>query len=158
MTNFTVYTKFPSHLLDDSRGRWNEDPSFRIECFDANKSCCPSVEVTSNSFAATFYPHLMGSYLLDPQYQVSGRRVYKQAYGSYLIYLHDWGPNAGMEWRFSSDLGDSSYKSIISGNVEKAFPLNMCLTDAYTLGGFTVWDGQKWASDPTLTISCTFYY
>ena len=55
-------------------------------------------------------------------------------------------------------LGDPSFKTITSTNVENAFPLNLCLSDATTLARFNVWDGRKWRSDPTLTVSCTFFY
>ena len=55
-------------------------------------------------------------------------------------------------------LGDPSVKTITSTNVENAFPLNLCLSDASTLARFNVWDGRKWRSDPTLTVSCTFFY
>ena len=95
MTEFKIYTKYPSHVLDDSQG-WNFDPSLRVECFDSNKSqkCCPTIEVSSE-LSATFYPQAMGSYVMSDEYQVSGRRVYKQSNGKYFIYLHDWGPNRG---------------------------------------------------------------
>ena len=80
--NFLVYTKYPNHVHDHSAG-WHKDPSVRLECFDVARSqnCCPTVEVTSNSYGSTLFPHLMGSYVLTSDYQVSGRRVYKQMQG-----------------------------------------------------------------------------
>ena len=56
------------------------------------------------------------------------------------------------------EIGDPSLKTITSTNVESAFPLNLCLSDASTLDRFNVWDGRKWRSDPTLRVSCTFFY
>ena len=47
----------------------------------------------------------MGTYVMSNDYQVSGRRMYHQKNGKYLIYLHDWGPHKGMEWTFSQQLG-----------------------------------------------------
>jgi hypothetical protein len=79
LRSYTVYSKYPNHVFDESKG-WHSDPSLRVECFEVSRSekCCPTLEVTSNSYAATFFPHLMGSYTLTDDYKVSGRRVYKQ--------------------------------------------------------------------------------
>ncbi len=153
-----MYTKrYPKHLFDESQG-WQPDPSLRVECFDSTVECCPSVEITSNSFGSTFWPQLMGTYFISKDFLVSGRRYYKHQDKEYYIYLHDWGPQAGMEWTFATQLGDPSQKTITSANVENAFPLNLCLTDSSKLASFNVWDGRKWRSDPTLTLSCTFFY
>lgn len=158
---FNVYSRRnPKHLFDETQG-WFNDPSLRVECYDTKQVCCPTVEVRSESYGATFYPHAMGTYIISNDYQVSGRRVYRHQStdAEFLIYLHDWGPKAGMEWTFSTRLGDPSFKSITSANVENAFPLNLCLTDASHLtAGLNVWDGRKWRLDPTLSITCTFVY
>ena len=77
---------------------------------------------------------------------------------TFKVYLHDWGPNAGMEWTFARQLGNPTPKTIISGNVEHAYPLNMCLIDASRVQGFSVWDENKWKSDPTFSIVCTVFY
>ena len=87
---------------------WHFDPSLRVECFDRMQSedCCPTIEVTSNSYGATFFPQLMGTYMMSNDYQVSGRRIYQsQNDNNFLVYLHDWGPRAGMEWTFAPRLG-----------------------------------------------------
>ncbi len=156
---YRVYTKYPNHVFDNSAG-WHADPSIRMECYDIARSqnCCPTVEVTSNSYGSTLFPHLMGTYVLTSDYQVSGRRVYQQVNGEHLVYLHDWGPTSGMEWVFSLHLGSPQFRSIVSDNVENAFPMNLCLDDASSLGAFQVWDGDKWQPDPTLSVSCTFFH
>ena len=70
-------TKHPNHLFDTPPG-WHYDPALRVECFE-EQECCPTLELSSNSYGATFFPHLMGSYLISPDYRVSGRRVYRRA-------------------------------------------------------------------------------
>ena len=68
-TEFNVYTKYPNHVFDESQG-WHFDPSLRVECFDLNHKCCPTIEISSNSYGATFFPQLMGTYFLTDDYQV----------------------------------------------------------------------------------------
>ena len=57
MTEFNTYTKYPNHILDNSQG-WHYDPSLRVECFDIEniQQCCPTVEITSNSYASELFP------------------------------------------------------------------------------------------------------
>ena len=101
---------------------WHFDPSLRVECFDRMQSedCCPTIEVTSNSYGATFFPQLMGTYMMSNDYQVSGRRIYQsQNDNNFLVYLHDWGPRAGMEWTFAPRLGTihilrNTYRKVIN--------------------------------------------
>ena len=77
----------------------------------------------------------MGSYVISEDYQVSGRRVYVHTSQRFFIYLHDWGPESGMEWVIGTpELGNPKFKRIISSNVEHAFPMNICLQDASGLG------------------------
>ena len=75
-----------------------------------SQDCCPTIQVTSNSYGATFFPQLMGTYIMSSDYQVSGRRIYRsQSNNDFLVYLHDWGPSAGMEWTFAPRLGRDKY-------------------------------------------------
>ena len=110
MNEFNVFTKYPNHVFDESQG-WHFDPSLRVECFDMIQSqdCCPTIQVTSNSYGSTFFPQLMGTYIMSNDYQVSGRRIYRSQSNDFLVYLHDWGPSAGMEWTFAPRLGRDIY-------------------------------------------------
>ena len=160
MSKFNVETKHPNHLFDTPQG-WHFDPALRVECFEEEKSnqCCPTLEISSNSYGATFFPQLMGSYLMSTENKVSGRRVYVHTNGQYFIYMHDWGPRSGMEWIVGSPtLGSPNSKSIKSKSVEDTWPMNICFNDAKSLGSFSVWDGRKWRSDSTLAVTCTYFY
>ena len=109
---------------------WHFDPSLRVECFDRMQSedCCPTIEVTSNSYGATFFPQLMGTYMMSNDYQVSGRRIYQsQNDNNFLVYLHDWGPRAGMEWTFAPRLGTihilrNTYRKVINLTIHTNLP------------------------------------
>ena len=112
--------------------------TLKLECFEPTV-CCPTVEVTSNSYGGTFFPQVMGSYVISDEYQVSGRRVYVHTSQQFFIYLHDWGPESGMEWIIGTpQLGSPKFKRIISSNVEQAFPMNICLQDASGLGNYYI--------------------
>ena len=56
-------------------------------------------------------------------------------------------------------LGDPSVKTITSTNVENAFPLNLCLSDASTLGTIYLRRRQIFTIfDPYPPPSADFYY
>jgi len=57
---------------------WLDDFSLRAECFDYNKTCCSSVEVTSSGITKDLFPEKIGTYRMVDQITLSGRRCYQQ--------------------------------------------------------------------------------
>ena len=76
----------------------------------------------------------MGTYMMSNDYQVSGRRIYQsQNDNNFLVYLHDWGPRAGMEWTFAPRLGTihilrNTYRKVINLITYTALSFNVTKT------------------------------
>ncbi|XP_023325642.1 uncharacterized protein LOC111699258 [Eurytemora carolleeae] len=72
-----------------------------------------------------------------------------------MLYMWDWGPNAGMNWMVSLDYLNNK-RFIESLSVETHLDNNICIEDVHKVGPFRVWNtaDRAWQTDWNLRVEC----
>jgi len=137
-----------------ARGAWVGDTMLRLECGREEEKCCEVILVTSQGPAQDYQASYMGVYVGEAGYK--GRLLFTHTERRQYIYYHDWGPNQGANWFFSSEVG-SENRGLESVNVEYGYTNHS--SHCIERGGgeaWRVWRGNNlgWGSDPTIKIQC----
>ena len=148
-------SKFPFRVFT-ARGHWVADTRLRVECFSLVVECCEVVLVQSEGLGGQEQRDRMGVYVSEGEY--NGRHVYKHTDTEEVIFYHDWGPNSGANWMFTSEVGTTN-RGVESSNVEAGVTNHtQCLVEKGVegvLGPWKVWTGEGgWQEDTLLTIEC----